>query len=550
MSLLDTQSLSSSSDASPSTLSTTASSTTEASTAAAIPSRADPALDCGNIVVVHLHFVIFVVLAASVGELELASTAALGHVLALEGSDDELAVEVDLGLGACRLAHLDRLCGRDVGQSLLVEKIQGLIVVLDNCLIVLVLELALRWAILVIITLLSIVLALGSILLLLGTLLGLSDVDHQLLVVIGTVLVDVVVTKAADHALENVLYLGLEMALVLVAPNNKAALDDLSVVGGEEKVHGLNQKSTNGSDGSRNHVGCATGQTSANHGDELLNVGSSSRGVIRHVRNLTVVDSRAASLNHTLSHTNQKIVSCLTRTLVVLLARDNDLAEHGRNEVKRGVGDKGKKGDDCGETLSLHELSVGCDAEEGVDGLQDRTAALRKSLCVYVEQDGEHVAGKLGKVFEVLLGISAADPALKNKVLFLLLDISNSLVRLDKSLESSADVQSQLNLLVQKVCQDLRKALVERLGEIQRKVAVTGEDRPDLLNDCLVDLDFHCLLGLSVIDNPLEHEFTKGNHLTLEVSQICVACVIAKNREHPSTTWLTLYGLGKVQRKD
>ncbi|CAH0059333.1 unnamed protein product [Clonostachys solani] len=639
----------------------------------AIATGADLVLDSGGLAVVHL-FHLVVVLGPAVGELEFPASAALGDVLALEGGDvgpharalrlidvhgvvlvvavlaeDELAVEVVLGLGLGGFAHLDGLGRGDVGEGLLVEKVEGLVVVLEDIrlaallallclsggclafrvvllfriaavqgLVEFVLELPLGLVLIIVAAVVLIVGSFGGVLLPLCPLLGLADVDNQLLVRLGAVLVDVVVAEAAHHPLEDVLDLGLEVPLVLVAPDNQigdergeagqheldgetddahldeteAALHDLAVVGRQEESlltelrPELEEETADGCDGGGDHVRGAPCQTGADHGEVLLDVGRSCGGSLRHVWDLAVVDLGTVCGDHAVSHLDQQLVSCFSGPLIVLLAADNDLAQDGWDEMQGVVVDIWKEGDDGCETFtpggggnllstgdeevlelqapfpeccladlragqarnefhladsveSLHDLGLGRYAQECIDGLKDRASALWQCLCVDIEKDSKHVAGESAQMLEVFLGGGAGDSALEEKVFFLLIiDVGDGLIRLHDGSESAADVQSQIDLLVE---------LVKGLGQVQRQIAIAGEDGPNLLHNCLVNLYLHGLGRLAVVENLLEHEFTERDHLALEMVEVGVAGVISEDGEHPSSAVLALDGLDEVQ---
>lgn len=285
-------------------------------------------------------FIIVIIPRSPVRELEFPASATLCGVFALEGSnvgayprgrlrlinvhpvwvvvivsvlpEDEFAIEIDLGFCPGRFAHFARFGGGDVGEGLLVEKIEGLVVIFNDVGLaallggLLLVESVVGSLLLVIIVVggcrvigvaaverlivLVVVLAFvagglaivgagvagvfvtaeacaGGILSLLGAFFGFADVDDELLVGFGAVLVDEIVAKAADHALENVLDFGFEVALVFAAPDDEvgdqsgeaghheldgeaddayfheaeAALDDFAVVGCEEEIHGLHE---------------------------------------------------------------------------------------------------------------------------------------------------------------------------------------------------------------------------------------------------------------------------------------------------------------------
>ena len=84
-----------------------------------------------------------------------------------------------------------------------------------DCIVVLALELALG------LLLCLLVLTLASVSPLLAALTSLANVGNEFTIAFRTIALDQLRTKATDHALENVLYLCLEVLLVLVTPDNK-----------------------------------------------------------------------------------------------------------------------------------------------------------------------------------------------------------------------------------------------------------------------------------------------------------------------------------------
>ncbi|GKT47162.1 uncharacterized protein ColSpa_07343 [Colletotrichum spaethianum] len=648
--------------------------TSAAERPAAAPALVNLSLDDRSFAIVQvLHF--FIVLSTLVAELELAAETPLGDVLALERGDvsvdagavvlgavdlhrlvvlaeDQLAVKIGAGLGLGGLAHLDGLGGRDVGQGVAVEQIKRLILVFDDIrvtalpvgalalgacgralvvglvvgafrvaavesLVQLVVELASLAAILFVTLLASL---LGGVLLLLTALLGLADVDDELPVAFRTVLVDEVETELAYHALQDMPDLALEVALVLVAPDDEVGnkrrqardhefrgktddadldetqdtLDDLAVVGGQEEIHGLDKvgkslcaqgpselvkHTAEGGDGRRDHVGGATNKTSADHGEELLQVGLAGGRVRRHVRDLGVVNGSAVRSLHAVTNLNKKIVSSLSGALVVLLAANDDLAKDGRDEVERGVGDIREEGRQGAQTLStsrsrhllstrqehLLQLVAACfECQFAGFGLgktrdqllrlilfeDDDSSDLEQGRVALAGQNSKHIASEAAQVLQVLLRSSSGDTALEHQVLLaVILNGSNGLIGLDEDLERSANLKTQLDLLVQNVCEKLSEGLVKRLCYIKREIAVARQGCPNLLHKSLKDLDFHSLLRLAVVQHPLEHEFTEGHHLLAEMSKVGVAKVVAEDGEHPRATLLTLGGLSDVQRQ-
>ena len=99
---------------------------------------------------------------------------------------------------------------------------------------------------------------------------------------------------------------------------------------------------------------------------------------------------------------------------------------------------------------------------------------VRESLTIYVEQHCQKITRKSRKVFNILGSSSLRDSALQNEVVLLCLDGKDSLVGLNQVLKSTADLNTQLSLLVQNVGQQLGKALVKGRGQIKRQFTVTG----------------------------------------------------------------------------
>ncbi|PMB73770.1 hypothetical protein BM221_001195 [Beauveria bassiana] len=654
------------------------SSSSSTSTTATFFARADAALDHRGRFLIQLHTTILVIVAvvvvpgAAVRKLELAAAATPRGVFALDGGDiradtattcfglvnlhgvfvvivvlaeDELAVEVELGFGLfLRLPRLGGLGGGNVGERLLVEQIQRLVIVFENICLAALLRLLLwpgrrRFVIIIAVVVafrlaavdgavvfrvklllavsvffllvIVVAVAVGSgtrargILSLLGALLGLANVGDELAVSLGTVLVDGVVAEAADHALENVLDFGLEVALVLVAPDQEvghergeprqhqlhgqaddanldeaqAALDNLAIVRRQEEVHGLDQvrqrllgqrgavlvqQPANGGDARGDHVRRTARQPRAHHGEELFQVGGARRRVVRHVRDLLIVDRRVVGGRHARAHLHEQLVRGLTRALIVFLAANDDFAEDRRDKVQRRVGDMRQERGNGGEAVAArgrrHLVGAGDDKllQGGVALLKSGLAALRRAeardqlirlllqlrLVITVDdergnlkqrrealawQHREHVGGVLPEVGEVDCRRLLADAGLQQEIVLVGGNRRQRLIRLDERLERAADVEAQLRLLVEEVGEHFRKGLVKCLRQVKRQVAVAGQDGPHLLHDRLVNLDLHGLGRVAVLEDALEHDLAEGHHLALEVGKVRVAGVVTED---------------------
>ncbi|KAH8721249.1 hypothetical protein HC256_001608 [Beauveria bassiana] len=650
--------------------------------------RADAALDHRGRFLIQLHTTILVIVAvvvvpgAAVRKLELAAAPTPRGVFALDGGDicadtattcfglvnlhgvfvvivvlaeDELAVEVELGFGLfLRLPRLGGLGGGNVGERLLVEQIQRLVIVFENICLAALLRLLLwpgrrRFVIIIAVVVafrlaavdgavvfrvklllavsfllvIVVAVAVGSgtrargILSLLGAFLGLANVGDELAVSLGAVLVDGIVAETADHALENVLDFGLEVALVLVTPDQKvghergeprqhqlhgqaddanldeaqAALDNLAIVRRQEEVHGLDQRAAvfvqqpaNGGYARGDHVRRAARQPRAHHGEELFQIGGARRRVVRHVRDLLIVDRRVVGGRHARAHLHEQLVRGLARALIVFLAANDDFAEDRRDKVQRRVGDVRQERGNGGEAVAArgrgHLVGAGNDKllQGGVALLKSGLAALRRAearnqlirlllqlrLVITVDdergnlkerrealawQHREHVGGVLPEVGEVGCRRLLTDAGLQQEIVLVGSNRRQRLIRLDERLERATDVEAQLRLLVEEVGEHFRKGLVKCLRQVKRQVAVAGKDGPHLLHDRLVNLDLHGFGRVAVLEDALEHDLTEGHHLALEVGKVRVAGVVTEDGKHPGAAGLALDGLDQVQRQ-
>src|SRR5699024_2788743 len=103
---------------------------------------------------------------------------------------------------------------------------------------------------------------------------------------------------------------------------------------------------------------------------------------------------------------------------------------------------------------------------------------MRESLTVNVEKHSQQITCQSSKMLDILLSRSLGNSPLKNQIITIRLQRQNSLVRLDQSLQSPADIHPELGLLIEDIREQLRKSLVERFNQVQRQLTVTREGSP------------------------------------------------------------------------
>ena len=115
---------------------------------------------------------------------------------------------------------------------------------------------------------------------------------------------------------------------------------------------------------------------------------------------------------------------------------------------------------------------LGGDAQIGINALQDIATVVRESLAVNVEKYSQQIAGKSSQVGDILRSSRLGDAPLQDQVVLVFLHGQDRLVGLNEVLESSANLHTQLRLLVKNIGQQFREGLIESLGEIKWQLTV------------------------------------------------------------------------------